>query len=56
MKAKQQKRNGHAFAPIMKKGGVHQKTNKAIRKKDKRNMQKEAANWQPYSFMRRIFA
>ena len=28
---KQQHRNGHAFHPIMSKGGAHQKSTKAIR-------------------------
>ncbi len=28
---KQQRRNGHAFHPIMSKGGAHQKSTKAIR-------------------------
>lgn len=31
-KSKQQRRNGHAFHPIMSKGGVHDKTEKAKRK------------------------
>lgn len=51
MKVKQKKRNPYAFDPIMRKGGVHEKTNKAKRRKHKLQMQKEAANWQPYSFL-----
>ena len=30
--AKQKRRNPHAFNPIMRKGGVHEKSNKAKRK------------------------
>ncbi|SBS25741.1 hypothetical protein MSP8887_00252 [Marinomonas spartinae] len=51
MKVKQKKRNPYAFDPIMRKGGVHEKTNKAKRRKHKLQMQKEAANWQPYLFL-----
>lgn len=47
MKVKQKKRNPLAFDPIMRKGGVHEKSTKAKRRKDKLKMQKEAANWQP---------
>lgn len=35
---KQEKRNGHAFHPIMKKGGVHEKSEKAKRKAAKREV------------------
>jgi hypothetical protein len=35
MRAKKPSRNGHACHPIMRKGGVHQKTNKAKRKAEK---------------------
>jgi hypothetical protein len=35
---KQEKRNGHAFHPIMNKGGAHEKTEKAERKVAKRDM------------------
>jgi hypothetical protein len=35
MKAKQKKRNGHAFHPIMKKGGVHEKSKTSKRRKAK---------------------
>lgn len=55
MKTKSKTRNMDAIAPIMNKGGVHQKSNKASRHNEKmklkRNMQKEAANWQPYLFL-----
>ncbi|MDN3647356.1 hypothetical protein QWZ13_00370 [Reinekea marina] len=44
MAQKQHKRNPHAFAPIMKKGGVHEKTNKAKRQKEKMQWRKEAHN------------
>jgi hypothetical protein len=39
---KQEKRNGHAFHPIMRKGGVHEKSNKAKRKADKQQMSRKA--------------
>lgn len=42
---KQQKRNGHAFHPIMKKGGVHEKTNKAKRKSERRNIDRGVKDW-----------
>ncbi|HTF96381.1 MAG TPA: hypothetical protein VL995_09635 [Cellvibrio sp.] len=32
---KKESRNGHAFHPIMRKGGVHEKTNKAKRAMDR---------------------
>lgn len=35
---KKESRNGHAFHPIMRKGGVHEKTNKAKRKTDRQQM------------------
>lgn len=38
-------RNHHAYHPIMKKGGVHEKSNKAKRNKSKRETQKAAAQW-----------
>lgn len=37
-KAKQERRNGHAFHPIMSKGGAHGKTEKAKRKEAKHEM------------------
>jgi len=51
MAQKQLKRNVYAFDPIMKKGGVHEKTNKAKRKNDKMKWRKAAHNSEPYSFM-----
>ncbi|PVZ67640.1 hypothetical protein [Pelagibaculum spongiae] len=39
--AKPDRRNPFAFDPIMRKGGVHQKTNKAKRKTDKQRQQQE---------------
>lgn len=42
---KQEKRNGHAFHPIMRKGGVHEKTNKAKRKTDRQQMAKKVNNY-----------
>ena len=38
---KQEKRNGHAFHPIMRKGGVHQKSNKAQRRAEKQHMSRK---------------
>lgn len=38
---KKKQRNPHAFNPIMKKGGVHEKTNKAKRVKEKARFNKE---------------
>lgn len=35
-------RNMHAFSPIMKKGGVHVKTNKAQRRIDKIELSKHS--------------
>lgn len=34
-------RNKYAFDPLMKKGGVHEKTTKAKRQKDKQNFKRE---------------
>ncbi|AJQ92346.1 hypothetical protein [Gynuella sunshinyii] len=53
MKTKQKKRNVYAIDPIMRKGGVHEKSTKAKRQKDRMKLQKEAANWQPYFFVLR---
>ena len=41
MKAKLKNRNGHAFHPIMTKGGVHEKSTGAKRLASKRKWQKE---------------
>lgn len=38
---KKESRNGHAFHPIMRKGGVHEKTHKAKRKTDRQQMAKK---------------
>jgi hypothetical protein len=45
MPGKKQSRNGHAFHPIMRKGGVHQKSNKAKRKADKLQTSRKAGEW-----------
>lgn len=42
---KQEKRNGHAFHPIMKKGGVHEKTNKAKRKSERQDINRKVKDW-----------
>ncbi len=39
-------RNLHACHPIMQKGGVHEKTNGAKRKKAKRNLQRDIRSLQ----------
>lgn len=39
-RAQQRLRNRHAVAPIMQKGGVHQKTRKAERKREKQDLKK----------------
>lgn len=40
---KQERRNGHAFHPIMSKGGVHEKTEKAKRKAAKQEMKRKVS-------------
>ncbi len=45
MPGKKESRNGHAFHPIMRKGGVHEKTNKAKRKTDRQQMAKKVNDW-----------
>lgn len=45
MKAKQKKRNGHAFHPIMRKGGVHEVAKSSERRKAKNETQKIAQEW-----------
>jgi hypothetical protein len=45
MPGKKQSRNGHAFHPIMRKGGVHEKSNKAKRKADKLQTSRKAGEW-----------
>ena len=42
---KQERRNGHAFHPIMSKGGVHEKTKKAKRKAAKHDMKRKVSEW-----------
>lgn len=42
---KQERRNGHAFHPIMSKGGVHEKTEKAKRKAAKHEMNRKVQEW-----------
>jgi hypothetical protein len=42
---KQEKRNRHAFHPIMKKGGVHEKTNKAKRKSERQDIDRKVKDW-----------
>ncbi|AQT61285.1 hypothetical protein [Cellvibrio sp. PSBB023] len=42
---KQERRNGHAFHPIMSKGGVHEKTEKAKRKAAKHDMKRKVSEW-----------
>ena len=42
MAQEQKKRNIYAFDPIMKKGGVHEKTEKAKRRKEKMTWKKTA--------------
>lgn len=45
MARKQEKRNGHAFHPIMRKGGPHQKSEKAQRSAAKRDTQRKTSEW-----------
>ena len=45
MPRKQEKRNGHAFHPIMRKGGVHEKTEKAKRKAAKHQLNRKVQEW-----------
>ena len=42
---KQERRNGHAFHPIMSKGGMHEKTVKAKRKAAKHEMKRKVNEW-----------
>ncbi len=39
--AKSKRRNGHACHPIMRKGGVHEKSNKAKRSQLKHRLRRE---------------
>lgn len=45
MPQKKESRNGHAFHPIMRKGGVHEKTNKAKRKTDRQQVAKKVNDY-----------
>ena len=45
MPRKKQSRNGHAFHPIMRKGGAHEKTGKAKRKAEKLQTSRKAREW-----------
>ncbi len=40
-RAGQRLRNRHATAPLLQKGGVHEKTRKAKRKQDKQELKRE---------------
>lgn len=45
MQTKQKRRNLHACHPIMKKGGVHEKSKSAKRAAIKRETRKKASEW-----------
>ena len=47
---KLERRNGHAFHPIMRKGGPHEKSKKAKRAAAKRDTQRKASEWLSRSF------
>ena len=49
MKTKQKKRNGHAFHPIMKKGGVHETPKSSERRKVKKETERMVREWQSRS-------
>lgn len=51
MPRKQDRRNGHAFHPIMRKGGVHEKTNKAKRAAAKQQTNRKVEEWSGRSFI-----
>lgn len=42
---KKESRNGHAFHPIMRKGGAHEKTHKAKRKMDRQEIAKKVNDY-----------
>jgi hypothetical protein len=48
---KQQKRNGHAFHPIMAKGGAHEKSKGAQRAAAKRQTDQKVREWLGRSFL-----
>jgi hypothetical protein len=50
MARKKESRNGHAFHPIMRKGGVHEKSNKAKRAAAKRGTNRKVREWFGRSF------
>jgi len=50
MPKKQEQRNGHAFHPIMRKGGVHEKTGKAKRKAARHELNRKVQEWLGRSF------
>lgn len=55
MPNKQQRRNGHAFHPIMRKGGVHEKSKGAKRAAAKRQTDGKVREWlDRSSFFRRL--
>lgn len=45
MPKKQERRNGHAFHPIMSKGGVHEKSEKAKRRAAKHEINRKVNEW-----------
>lgn len=45
MPTKQVRRNGHAFHPIMRKGGVHEKSKSAKRATDKQQTNRNVREW-----------
>lgn len=49
--AKKPQRNGHAFHPIMRKGGAHGKSTKAQRKAAKHAMCQKVQEWLGRSFI-----
>ena len=42
---KKESRNGHAFHPIMRKGGVHEKTNKTKRHNERQAFKQKVNDW-----------
>lgn len=45
MPSKLKRRNGHAFHPIMLKGGVHEKSKSAKRRQVKQEVKRQATEW-----------
>lgn len=43
--ARQKRRNGHAFHPIMRKGGVHAQSKSGKRAAAKRDTQRKLSEW-----------